>query len=116
MDVKRRNKKTKQKKVPDIIQYNIIYFILTSQSYKWMKLFLSLLSERREMRASEKCHPGIGCWIEPRSSRTEGMCATDAPLHIQKKKQKKQKKQKNKKYQMKLDNYNSIIINYTNKH
>jgi hypothetical protein len=57
-----------------------------------MKSFLSLLSERREMRASEKCHPGIGCRIKPRSSHTEGVCATDAPLHIQKKKQKKKKK------------------------
>ena len=45
-------------------------------------MLLSLLSERREMSASEKCHPGIGCWIEPRSSCTEGVCATDAPLHI----------------------------------
>jgi len=31
------------------------------------------------------------------------VCATDAPLHNQK------KKQKNKKYQMKLNDYNSII-------
>ncbi len=34
------------------------------------------------MRASEKCHLGFGCGIEPRSSRTEAVCATDAPLHI----------------------------------
>jgi hypothetical protein len=30
--------------------FNIIYFNLTSQYYKLMKLFLSLLSERREKR------------------------------------------------------------------
>ena len=41
------------------------------------------MSERREMRVfPKKCHPGFGCRIEPRSSRTEGVCATDAPLHI----------------------------------
>jgi hypothetical protein len=34
------------------------------------------------MRVSEKCHPGFGCGIEPRSSCTEGMCATNVPLHI----------------------------------
>ncbi len=38
-------------------------------------MFLSLLSERREMGASN-CHPGFGCRIEPRSSRTGVMCAT----------------------------------------
>ena len=65
-----------------IILIILFYFNLTSQYYKLMKSFLSLLSERREMRASEKCHPGFGCGIEPRSSRTEGVCATDAPLHI----------------------------------
>ncbi len=47
-----------------------------------MKSFLSLLSEIREMRASQKCYPGFGCGIKPRSSSIEGVCATDAPLHI----------------------------------
>ncbi len=47
-----------------------------------MKSFLSLLSERREMRASAKCHPEFGCGIEPRASCTIGLCPTDAPLHI----------------------------------
>ena len=61
---------------------NIIYFNLTLQYNKWMKSFLSLLPERREMRASKKCRPGSGCRIEPRSSRTKGVCATEAPLHI----------------------------------
>ncbi len=41
-----------------------------------MKSFLSLLSERREMRAFEKCQPGSGCRIEPRSSCTGVVCAT----------------------------------------
>ncbi len=40
------------------------------------QVFLSLLSERREMRASEKCHSEFGCRIEPRSSCTVVMCAT----------------------------------------
>ena len=64
------------------INNNILYFNLISQYYKVMKSFLSLLSERREMRVSKKCHPGFGCGIEPRSSHTEGVCATNAPLHI----------------------------------
>ncbi len=38
-----------------------------------MKSFLSLLSERMEMRDSEKCRPGIWCRIKPRSSRTDGI-------------------------------------------
>ena len=59
-----------------IYNNNIIYFNLTSQYYKRMKLFLSLLSERREMRASKKCHPGFGCRIKPRSSCTRVLCAT----------------------------------------
>ncbi len=35
------------------------------------------------MRVSKKCHPGYGCRIEPRSSCTEGVCSTNAPLNIQ---------------------------------
>ncbi len=43
-----------------IIKYNdIIYSNLKSPYYKWMKLFLSLLFERRMMRVFLlKCHPG----------------------------------------------------------
>ncbi len=55
---------------------NIIYFNLTLQYNKWMKSFLSLLPERREMRASKKCYPGFGYRIKPRSSCTGVVCAT----------------------------------------
>ncbi len=60
----------------------IIFFfsLLASQYYKLMTL--SLLSKIGEMRASKKCSPGLGCRIEPRSSRTGALCPTDAPLHI----------------------------------
>jgi hypothetical protein len=61
--------------------YNIIYFYF-SQYYKLMTSLLSLLSEIGEMRASKKCHPGLGCRIEPRSSCTRALCPTYAPLHI----------------------------------
>jgi hypothetical protein len=47
---------------PEIFFYNIIYFNLTSQYYKLMKSFLSLLSERREMRASEKMPAWVWVW------------------------------------------------------
>ncbi len=51
---------------------NIILFI--SAWHHNITSFLSLLSERREMRASEKCHPRFGCRIEPRSSHTGVVC------------------------------------------
>ena len=41
-----------------------------------MKSFLSLLSERREMRASEKCHPGLGVGSNPGPLAPEVVCAT----------------------------------------
>ncbi len=41
-----------------------------------MKSFLSLLSERREMRASENAVLGLGVGSKPRSSRTGVVCAT----------------------------------------
>ncbi len=60
----------------------IILFI--SARHHNITLFLSLLSERREMIASKKCHPGFGCRIKPRSSRTGVMCATlcATPHHL----------------------------------
>jgi len=33
---------------------------LTSQHYEWMKSFLGLLSERREIWVFQKCHLGLG--------------------------------------------------------
>jgi len=48
-----------------ILIFNIIYFNLTSQYYKLMKSFLSLLSERTEMR-----YPIKPSGIKPRSSCT----------------------------------------------
>ncbi len=59
---------------------NIFFVRYNMRSHKL--IFLSLLSERRAMRASEKCHPGLGYKIEPRSTCTKGVCATDALLHI----------------------------------
>jgi hypothetical protein len=56
------------------IFFYIILFISTWHHH--ITSFLSLLSERREMRASEKCHPGFGFRIEPRSSCTGVVCAT----------------------------------------
>jgi hypothetical protein len=47
-----------------------------------MKSSLSLLSERREIRASEKCHPGFGCRIEPTGVVCATVCATPHPQDI----------------------------------
>ncbi len=47
-----------------------------------MKSFLSLLPERREMRASEKCHPGLGVGSNPSPIAPELCMLPCAPLHI----------------------------------
>jgi hypothetical protein len=46
------------------------------------KSFLSLLSERREMRAS-KMPSWVRVWYRTQVLSHQGVCATDAPLHIQ---------------------------------
>ncbi len=64
---------------------NIIYFNLTSQYYKWMKSFLSLLSERREMRDSKKnAVPGLGVGSNPGHLAPESCVLPCAPLHFHK--------------------------------
>ncbi len=54
----------------------ILIILFISTRHHNLTSFLSLLPERREMIASQKCHPGFGCRIKPRSSRTVAMCAT----------------------------------------
>ncbi len=59
-----------------------IYFNLTSQYYKRIKSFLSLLSERRAMRASKNAILGLGVGSNPGPLAQE-LCALQcAPLHI----------------------------------
>ncbi len=73
-----------------ILFYNIIYFNLTSQYYKLMKLFLSLLSERREMKDPIKpfgfgweSNPGVlvpkRCVLHMPHSTTTYFCYTVKP-------------------------------------
>ena len=62
------------------IWFHYPFFVATWHHINY--LFLSWLSERKKMTVSKKCDPGFGCRIEPWSSCTRGVCATDAPLHI----------------------------------
>jgi hypothetical protein len=54
----------------------ILIILFISTRHHNITSFLSLLPERREMIASQKCYPGLGCRIKPRFSRTRVMCAT----------------------------------------
>jgi hypothetical protein len=52
----------------------IIYFNLTSQYYKEI-VFKSVVWKKGD-ESFQKCRPGFGCRIEPRSSHTGVVCAT----------------------------------------
>ena len=61
---------------------NNIYFNLTSQYYKCMKSFSSLLSERRGMRASKNAVLGLGVGSNPGPLAPESCVLPCVPLHI----------------------------------
>jgi hypothetical protein len=61
-----------------IIFYFFICYNTTSHN---LIVFKSVVWKKGD-ESFRKCHPGFGCGIEPRSSPTKGVCATNAPLHI----------------------------------
>jgi hypothetical protein len=67
-----------------IFEYlNIIYFNMTSQYYKLMKLFLRKSAVWK--KGDERFNKAILAWvrIKPSFSCTGAVCATDEPLHFQ---------------------------------
>jgi hypothetical protein len=72
----------KEKKKNKVIIYLIILFISTCHHNIRKKSFLSLLSERREMRASKNAILGLGVRLNPGPLAPESCVLPNAPLQI----------------------------------